>query len=50
LPDGPAVRVGRPESDALLGEQRKRGWMFIRKRGVRGRHGASMSEAPHLRY
>jgi hypothetical protein len=31
LPDGRTVTVGRAEFDALLGERRKRAWVFIRK-------------------
>jgi hypothetical protein len=31
LPDGRIVTVGRAEFDALLGERRKRAWVFIRR-------------------
>lgn len=31
LPDGRTVTVGRPESDSLLGERRKRAWVSVRK-------------------
>jgi hypothetical protein len=31
LPDGRAFTVGRAEFDALLGERRKRAWVFIRR-------------------
>ena len=32
LPDGCAMRVGRAEFDAFLGERRKRAWVIIRKK------------------